>query len=359
MSGNRRRPWRVRITNGWELDEENGKAKQISKTLGYYSTRKEAVVALAEFNVKPYNICNINMTFAQAYEKWSPKHYEQYAGAARSLKSAYKHCEPLYNIRMVDIRTADMQDIMDSISSCSITYQIKLKTIFNKTFSYCLKNDIVQKNYAQFVTIKQTPPKQDIKNKFFTETQIKAILDSKDWVVHFPTGMKTYADIKMVDTVIILLYTGMRIGELLKLKSSDVDIENRVIYVHGTKTIAAERIIPIHKELVALIQHRLDNGNEYLISNANGKPISGSAYRMFFFGPFMKYLGIPLTPHAARHTFISIMDKCGISSNSVLLKRIVGHADRNVTEHYTHKDIPDLIAAIDRFELFPSLNKHG
>ncbi len=359
MGGNRRRPWRVRVTTGWELDEKNGKAKQISKTLGYYSTRKEAVLALAEFNAKPYDISNRHMTFSQAYEKWSLKHYEKYAGAARSLKSVYKHCKPLYDINMIDIRTAHMQAIMDTLSSCSITYQTKLKTIFNKTFSYCLKNDVVQKDYAQFVTINQTAPKQDIKNKFFTEQQIKTILDNKDWIIRFPTGMKSYADIKMVDTIIILLYTGLRIGELLKLKAADVDIANRVIQVHGTKTAAAERLVPIHKELLPYIKHRLDNSNEYLISNDNGKPISGSAYRMFFFEPFMKYLGLSLTPHATRHTFISIMDRCGIGSDSVMLKRIVGHADKTVTEHYTHKDLPDLIAAIDRFALFSKLDNHG
>ena len=42
--------------------------------------------------------------------------------------------------------------------------QTKLKTIFLRTFKFALENDIVQKDYAQFVTITQTEAKKDVKN---------------------------------------------------------------------------------------------------------------------------------------------------------------------------------------------------
>lgn len=45
------------------------------------------------------------------------------------------------------------------------------------------------------------------------------------------------------------------------------------------------------------------------------------------------------------------MDSCGVSSNSVVLKRIVGHSNSNVTELYTHKDVTDLIDAIDKLQV--------
>ena len=50
-------------------------------------------------------------------------------------------------------------------------------------------------------------------------------------------------------------------------------------------------------------------------------------------------------------TFISIMDNCGVHSQSVVLKRIVGHSNKDVTEHYTHKDIEQLLLAIDKYKL--------
>ena len=56
LSGNRRRPWWVRITIGWEINEETGKAKQLTSTLGYYASRKEAMIALAEYHQNPIDL---------------------------------------------------------------------------------------------------------------------------------------------------------------------------------------------------------------------------------------------------------------------------------------------------------------
>ena len=350
LPGNRRNPFRVRITAGWDLTPE-GKQKQLFQTLGYYPSRKEAIMALAEYNKNPYDLNNKKVTFEACYDGWSPKHYEKYEAAAKSLKAVYKLCEPIRNMNMVDIRLKHLQDIMDGIADKSTTMQSKLKTIFLRTYKFALENDIVQKDYSQFVTVTQTAPKQDIKNKFFKKEAIQKILDNKDWVVSYPTDRKSYADLKLVDSIIIQLYTGVRISELLELKSADVDIAKRIINIHGTKTDAAERIVPIHKDLIPYLEARLAEGNEYLLMNPNGKPFTPVPYRKYFFEPFMKHIGSNLTPHACRHTFISIMDKCGVPAESVVLKRIVGHANKSVTEHYTHKDIDELIATIDKFKL--------
>ena len=62
--GSRRKPWRVRITVGWEFNELTGKSKQIIKTLGYYATRREAEMALNEYLEEPYNISDKDITFS-------------------------------------------------------------------------------------------------------------------------------------------------------------------------------------------------------------------------------------------------------------------------------------------------------
>jgi integrase len=216
-----------------------------------------------------------------------------------------------------------------------------------------MENDIIKKDYSQFVKIHQTE-KKDISNKYFTEAEIKKLLANQDYtavVTHGKGKGTTRVEMQLVDSVIILLYTGVRIGELLSLKCSDVDIENRTIYVPGTKTEAADRKVPIHKDVIPYIKKRMAEGNEYLITNANGKDIKSTQYRAYFFEPFMKHINAGHTPHATRHTFISIMDNCGVPAESVVLKRIVGHKNKTVTEHYTHKDIAQLLAAIDKFKL--------
>lgn len=333
LSGNRRKPFWVRITVGWDITP-TGKQKQIYKTLGYYATRKEAMLALAEYNSNPFDLANMSLTFEDVWEKWSPKHFEKYPSSEKGLTIAFKKCDSIRNMKMADIRTAHLQSVMDSISHQSTQSQVKLKTVFNNTFKYAMENDIIKKDYSDFVTVNRTESKAT-KDKFFTKDQIKLILSHKDE--------------ELVDTVIILLYTGMRIGELLQLKSEDVDLEKRLMNVHGTKTDNADRIVPIHKDLVPYLEKRM-NG-EYLVANSKGKPLQYSNYRAHFFSPFMKKLGLDQTIHATRHTFISRMDACGVTADSVVLKRIVGHSNSSVTEHYTHKSHDELIEAIDKFEL--------
>ena len=62
----------------------------------------------------------------------------------------------------------------------------------------------------------------------------------------------------------------------------------------------------------------------------------------------MKTLGLDHTIHETRHTFISQCSRIGI--DTVMVKRIVGHSTKYITEHYTHKNADDLIAAIDLFK---------
>jgi integrase len=350
MPGNRRRPWRVRLTAGWEVTPE-GKTKQLYHNLGYYATRKEAMQALAEYNNNPYDLASKKITFEYCYNAWAPKHYEKYKGAAPGLKAVYKLCVHIKDIPMADIRLKHLQDLMDSIADKSVTMQTKLKTVFLRTFKFALENDIIQKDYSQFVTITQTPTKQDIKSKFFTKEEIKNVFANKDWIVSYPTAKKSYADIQLVDSVIVQLYTGTRVSELLGIKCEDIDLAKRTIHVRGTKTDAADRLVPIHRDLVPYLEARLAEGNEYLFTNANGKPFKPVPYRSYFFMPFMEHIGSTHTTHALRHTFISIMDRCGVPAESVVLKRIVGHSNKTVTEHYTHKEIEELIEAIDKFKL--------
>lgn len=333
LSGNRRKPFWVRITAGWDITP-TGKQKQIYKTLGYYASRKEAMLALAEYNLNPYDLANAELTFEDCYEKWTVKHFEKYPSSETGLRSAFKKCEPIQKMKMSEIRTAHLQMVMDSIAHQSTQTQVKLKTVFNKTFEFAMENDIIKKDYSSFVKVSRNETKKD-KSKFFTKDDIKLIL--------------SHVGERDVDTLVILLYTGMRISELLSLKSEDVDLEKRIIHVRGTKTDNADRFVPIHKELIPYIEKRI--GNEYLITTPRGKSYIYNNYRTHFFLPFMEKLGLNQTIHATRHTFISAMDASGIGADSVVLKRIVGHSNSTVTEGYTHKTHDDLIEAIDKFKL--------
>ena len=71
--------------------------------------------------------------------------------------------------------------------------------------------------------------------------------DNLEWV-HKSERKGAVSGIALMDSVVIMLYTGMRISELLELKAEDIHLEERWIDLRGTKTAAARRIVPVTKK---------------------------------------------------------------------------------------------------------------
>ena len=72
LSGNRRKPYRVRVTTGYDLDEE-GRTRQIQRTLGTYATYQEAVDALTAYNKTPVAL-DPGITFAVVFRQYSDRY---------------------------------------------------------------------------------------------------------------------------------------------------------------------------------------------------------------------------------------------------------------------------------------------
>ena len=87
LSGNRRKPWVAMLTKGWLLVD--GKAQRQRSAIGYYATRKEAEIALANYNQNPYDT---DVTFAEVYKRWSKQKYPTLSdGAVENYEYAYKY----------------------------------------------------------------------------------------------------------------------------------------------------------------------------------------------------------------------------------------------------------------------------
>ena len=104
---NRRKPYRVRITTGWEVDEETGKVKQTIRDLGCYATQNEARDALQAYFGCPYDLAASQMTFVELYTMWFEEYQESLDGISsrRTIESAWRYCSTLHNMRIRDIRS--------------------------------------------------------------------------------------------------------------------------------------------------------------------------------------------------------------------------------------------------------------
>lgn len=115
LSGNRRKPWRARITDGWEYNKEKDKMVQIYKTVGYYATRQEALTALADYNKAPYDLDTDGITFSEMYDKWTEEYFVKLKtqSSIRTIQSAYSYCSGLYKMKVREIRTYHLKECID------------------------------------------------------------------------------------------------------------------------------------------------------------------------------------------------------------------------------------------------------
>lgn len=117
----------------------------------------------------------------------------------------------------------------------------------------------------------------------------------------------------------------------------------------GIKTKAGiDRTIPIHKKILPLIERRLKDSDDILSFFDKGSMSNYDALR-YRWKKLMKKLNLEHLPHDCRHTFATNMDNAG--ANKLSIKRIMGHSSKSVTDAvYTHKDLDQLIKAIDLLE---------
>lgn len=328
LSGKRRRPYAVRVTAGWS-DE----GKQIFKYISYHAKKGEAVKALLEYNTNPHDVDAARITFAEVYERWTKTDFETLSkGTVNSYRSAYKHCKPLYGKVFKELRKSHLQGVIDAIDAPSM--QDVTKLLFLKSYKYAMENDIVNKNYAQFVKIAK---KEESKEKNpFTREEIDILWDN-------------LYEVKYADLVLILLYTGMRIGELLNMEKSNIHLEERYM-IGGSKTKAGKnRIIPLHKRIVPLIEKRMKKSDsKWLFINRIGAKLKYNSFTQYHWEPILKLVGNDHTPHDTRHAFISEMSR--LDTKPLVLKRIVGHSNASITDHYTHLELEELLEAVDKLE---------
>jgi len=318
LSGKRRRPWIVRITDG--CTEENGVLKQHRKTLGYFETRAKALTALSEYNGKPYNLDMSGMTFAELYTAWSTDKFKRISeSGVHSYKNAYRHCKPLYNDVFRNLRAKYLQDFLNA-TGAGYDVQKKILSLLNQMFKYAIANDITDKNYAEYV--RNDAPRPDVNRVPFSEDEINLL---KNIAPKEP----------FADAILILIYTGWRVGELLAMRRDDVDITEMTMK-GGAKTEAGkDRIVPIHECIQPYVKKYYDSADKLLL------PLRYDQFRVNFKAVCEKY-GMNHSIHECRHTFATRADNFGM--NKVCIQR---HASNNITDKvYTHKDITELRKAI-------------
>ena len=316
LKGNRSRPWVVKVT----VYDEEGHAKQVP--IDYAETEEKGNIILAEYNNNPWNIDRNKVTLVELYNRWTKIKLPKLGTSLQSsLKSAFKHCSKYYGLKYRNIRAYQMQDCIDNCG-CGYSTQGAIKNLWGHLDRFAFECDIIDKMYS---SITSAPPIPETSREPFTDAQVTALWKIKDepWV----------------NTVLIFIYTGFRLNELLGMKTEQLNMKEKY-FLGGIKTAAGKgRIVPIHKRIEPLVKELVDQGNPYLISY-QGKRISQTNYYKFW-GEVMKKIDADKTPHEARHTFETNLDNA--KANRKCIDLLMGHKSKDIGNRvYNHKTIEQL-----------------
>lgn len=207
--------------------------------------------------------------------------------------------------------------------------------------------------YAEEMEVveKQNSSKMRFREKKRTEIQVLNKAEQKkleDYII-YKQKPKLYG-------MFICLYTGLRVGELMALKWSDIDFKNCILHVNKTchdtyeegykklidtpKTYSSKREIPFPKQLIHYLKIlKSSSQSDYVISGNEGKVISKRSYQNTF-TLLIKKLGLPdMGIHSLRHTFATRALECGMDIKT--LSEILGHSDPSITLKYYAHSLPE------------------
>ncbi len=333
-----RKPYWVRGPEEVNIDPSNNIITYSRKSLGYYATMEEALTILDSY-YRQNNILKVNsITFKELYEKWSTEKYLTVKESSiYAYTSAFKASYKLYNMKVRDIQLCDLEQMIEESEKNYPTLKT-IRLLYVQMFEFACMHNIIESNFARWISLdryRDKNPNKQHRDRFSCE-MVESI-----W-----NNYKSKNDA----TVLMLIYTGVRIGELLNLKKEDVYIENNYFNIIDSKTKNGIRTVPIAAKIKPFFIQWYDateNKSEYLLFNKDGKHYTYEKYRYDVYDPFLNDMDIHLSPHCCRHTLISMLADKHVSQT--IIKKIVGHAGAmSLTERvYTHLNIQELIDAVN------------
>jgi integrase/recombinase XerD len=210
-------------------------------------------------------------------------------------------------------------------------------------FRFLLSEGLIASDPTEHLT---SPKQWSTIPKFLNRAQVDKLVAAPDAAK--ASGVRDQAMLEL------LYATGIRVSELIHLRTSNVDLSQGLIRVTGKGN--KQRIVPVHSEAIRAVQHYFDSSraallkgktSPYLFVTARGGPMT----RQAFWASIKingKKAGIfhNLSPHVLRHTFATHLLEGGADLRSV--QTMLGHSDLSTTEIYTHVVRSRLRDTLDR-----------
>jgi integrase len=261
------------------------------------------------------------------------------------------------DMQIASLGANDIQRMVNALIDKEYSYSTikKAYDAVNQCFKLALIKEEIHKNPCLGVVLPKNTKKKAEAIRFFNDAEIELI--KSECVSKHKNGASKY---RLGYGVVLLLYTGMRIGEAIPLSWEKVDFANKRIFIDCNaveivdrspnaktktrievqdtpKTEASIRHINLGKTAIEALEElkKLNGGHKYVLANSNGGLLQ---YRNFnrMLESILERCNIePCGSHTCRHTFASMLIRKGVDIKVV--SELLGHADVSTTYNiYVH-----------------------
>ncbi len=223
----------------------------------------------------------------------------------------------------------------DRHSSSKATTANRRLSVFKRYFRWALREHLISVD----PTLKLQAAKQGLRTpKTLSEAQVEALLAAPD--------VATALGIRERSMLELMYASGLRVSELVRLKTFNVSLTENVLRVFGKGN--KERLVPFGELAALWLRNYLDQARGELLSgkqtdaffvSSRGTHAGSSMSRVMFWMIVKKHarsagIHTPLSPHTLRHAFATHLLNHGADLRAVQM--LLGHADISTTTIYTH-----------------------
>lgn len=247
--------------------------------------------------------------------------------------------EPFTKKNIEDITSDEIQAYLNSLKNYSQSTISKEKDQFSQAFKYALnKGYILENPMIEIIEPKSNKPPKIVRALEIEEQQMLT-----NYLMNIPLENEPYKVAYLMQ-----MYLGLRIGEALALKTSDINLSRNLIHISRTltfdknhklimgefpKTFAGIRDVPIPKFILKEILNQMrlaENHKENLLFVNSQNNYADPKNANKFLKNTLKKVNInDITTHSLRHTYGTRCIEAGM--RAVALQRLMGHSDISVT----------------------------
>lgn len=246
---------------------------------------------------------------------------------------------PTSKENITDITSSDIQNYFNTLKNYSNSTIKKITEQFSQAFELAMNRGYLFRN-PMYDVIK---PKSNKEKKVVRALEIEEQQVLTDYLTSIPISSEPYKVAYLIE-----MYLGLRIGEVLALRSTDINLQknlisvnktltrdrnNKVIMGKATKTYAGIREVPIpsfiKNEIISQMRLAEKNKDKQLFLDTNGNYVRPTTVNDKL-RTLLKKLGIEnISSHSLRHTYGTRCVEAGM--RGVALQRLMGHTDISVT----------------------------